>query len=290
MSTICLHHNDADGRASAAIVRRALGQNIKLIEIDYGEPAPWSEIDLADKVVMVDFSLPAAEMQRLVEMTELIWIDHHISALELMAGIADDWPGLRDIGEAGCVLTWKYFFPDQPIPRAIVLIGDRDIWRWAEEDTGPFDEGLYQRDTRPDNDGLWQPLLDDDSRLLQELIAEGGMLRQARLLDIRRTVQKYGFELSFEGYRTLAVNARSSGDVGAIIRQQGYQIAYCYVDIWQNGKLITAVTLYSAEVDVSKIARKFGGGGHHGAAGFSFPRGETPFPPILVVRFLTGPA
>ena len=231
MSNLCLHHNDADGRASAAIVRRALGADVEFYEIDFGEPVPWDLIEQADQVVMVDFSLPPVEMQRLVNATEFIWIDHHISALESMAGIADDWPGAREIDEAGCVLTWKYFFPNKPVPRAIVLIGDRDIWRWAEQDTGAFDEGLYQQDTRPENDELWQPLLDDDRQLLQELIGDGEILRKARLLDIRRTVQKYGFEVTFEGYRTLAINTRSSGEMGEVIRRQGYQIAYCYVDI-----------------------------------------------------------
>ena len=285
MSIICLHHNDADGRASAAIVRRALGPDVQFYEIDFGDLVPWNKIEGADRAVMVDFSLPPDEMLRLAEATDLIWIDHHISALEAMAGIADDWPGVRDIGEAGCVLTWNYFFPDKPIPRAILLIGDRDIWRWAEQDTGAFDEGLYQRDTRPDHDELWQPLLNDDRKLLQELIEEGEILRRARLLDIRRTVRKYGFEVSFEGYRTLAINTRSSGEMGEIIRQQGYQIAYCYVDIRQNGNLVTAVTLYSDEVDVSRLARKFGGGGHRGAAGFSFSRGESPFPPAALVTY-----
>jgi oligoribonuclease NrnB/cAMP/cGMP phosphodiesterase (DHH superfamily) len=279
MPTICLHHNDADGRASAAIVRRALGMEVLLYEIDFGEPVPWDMLERAQSVVMVDFSLPPPEMQRLAASAELIWIDHHISALKAMAGIADNWPGLRDITEAGCVLTWKYFFPDQSVPRAIVLIGDRDIWRWAEAETGPFDDGLHQRNTNPENDDLWQPLLDDDSQLLQELIQEGKILYQARLLDVRRYVRKYGFELSFEGYRTLALNARSSGEMGAYIRQLGYQLAYCYVDVWQNDRLMTTVTLYSEQVDVSQLAQKFGGGGHRGAAGFSFQRGAAPFPP-----------
>ncbi len=285
MTTLCLHHNDADGRASAAIVRRALGKDVQNYEIDFGEPVPWEKLEQAQLVVVVDFSLPPKDMKRLVDATDLIWIDHHISALDAMAGIADDWPGLREIGEAGCVLTWRYFFPDQPVPRAIVLIGDRDIWRWAERDTGAFDEGLYQRDTRPDHDELWQPLLEDDRGLLKELIEEGELLRQARLLEIRRYVHRYGFEVNFEGYRTLAVNVRSSGEMGEYIRQQGYQIAYCYVDIWQNGTLVTVVTLFSDKVDVSQLARKFGGGGHRGAAGFSFPRGETPFPPAARLTY-----
>jgi nanoRNase/pAp phosphatase (c-di-AMP/oligoRNAs hydrolase) len=42
---------------------------------------------------------------------------------------------------------------------------------------------------------------------------------------------------------------------------------------------MTYVTLYSDNVDVSQLAQKFGGGGHVGAAGFHFPRGDSPFHP-----------
>jgi len=77
----------------------------------------------------------------------------------------------------------------------------------------------------------------------------------------------------------MAINNRGSGEMGQFIRELGFQIAYCYVDLRQNGDLMTVVTLYSDSVDVSEIATKFGGGGHPGAAGFSFERSVTPFPP-----------
>lgn len=35
MDIVCLHHNDADGRASAAIVRYALGDDVLCYEMDY---------------------------------------------------------------------------------------------------------------------------------------------------------------------------------------------------------------------------------------------------------------
>ena len=279
MTTLCLHHNDADGRASAAIVRRALGEDVVLYEMDYGRPLPLDLILVADHIIILDFSLPREEMERLAAYHQFTWIDHHKSAMEEMAGVSDAWPGLRDTSEAACVLTWRYFFPDQPVPKAITLIGDRDIWRWAEAETGAFGEGLYQQRTRPDNDALWVPLLDDDPQALAALIELGTTLREARLREIRRAAASYGFAVTFEGHRTLALNQRGSGDLGAYIRSLGYQIAYCYVDKFQEGALMTYVTLYSAEVDVSEIARKFGGGGHAGAAGFHFPRGESPFPP-----------
>jgi nanoRNase/pAp phosphatase (c-di-AMP/oligoRNAs hydrolase) len=57
------------------------------------------------------------------------------------------------------------------------------------------------------------------------------------------------------------------------------------VDQLQNGRLYTNVTLFSREVDVSVIARKYGGGGHAGASGFSFPRDKSPFPDESVVKW-----
>ena len=178
MNTLCLHHNDADGRACGAIVRRALGTEVTLYEMDYGESLPLDLVVVADHILIVDFSLPKAEMEKLAAYHEFTWIDHHKSSLDEMDGTADAWAGVRDISEAACVLTWRYFFPNQPVPRAIKLIGDRDIWRWAEKDTGAFNEGLYQNYTRPDNDGLWEPLLADDSEAVTKMIDLGGAIER----------------------------------------------------------------------------------------------------------------
>jgi oligoribonuclease NrnB/cAMP/cGMP phosphodiesterase (DHH superfamily) len=285
IQTICLFHNDADGRASAAIVRQALGSETQLYEMNYGDQIPWQLIEKAGRVVVVDFSLPKPDMEAIAQDRQLIWIDHHKTALDQLPGLAQTLPGVRDTSESACVLTWNFFFPEKAVPKAVKLIGDRDIWRWSYPDTGPFGEGLFQQNTYPDNDQLWKPLLDDDSQILKHLIEEGEVLVEARWNSIRRMVSHYGFEVKFEGYRTLAINNRGSGEMGQFIRELGFQIAYCYVDLQQNGDLMTLVTLYSDGVDVSEIAEKFGGGGHPGAAGFSFKRNMAPFPPDAKVEW-----
>jgi oligoribonuclease NrnB/cAMP/cGMP phosphodiesterase (DHH superfamily) len=286
--SICFHHNDLDGHASGAIVRYALGDAVTLIESEYdGTPIPWDLVEGAEQVIVTDFSFPVADMQRLAEGRELVWIDHHKSAIAEFSGIADGWPGMRDISEAACVLTWKYFFPQRPVPRALILIGDRDIWRWAEKDTGPFNESLYNRDHDADNDTFWKPLLEDDPSTLEKMIGEGVWLRQINLRNVDRMMQARSFEVRFEGYRTLAVNTRGNGDVGNYGRDRDYEIVYTYVDEMQVGGLTTVVTLYSDQVDVSLIATRYGGGGHAGAAGFSFLRGATPFPPGSQVEWDT---
>ncbi len=282
--TVCLHHNDADGRAAGMIVRRALGPQIRLYEINYGDPIPWELIESAQRVVIVDFALPPADMLRIAQACELVWIDHHITAIQDMASISAAWPGKRDTSEAACVLTWQYFYPDQPVPTGILLIGDKDIWRMAKADTRPFSEGLMQENTHTDNLSLWYRLLDDDTVLVKHLVGKGQLLFQARLNSLHRAARRYGYPVTFEGHHTLVVNRPGEGELIEIAMQMGYDLAYLYVDSFQNGKLVTSVMVGSRQVDVSQIAKKFGGGGHPGAAGFQFERGATPFPPGSVVE------
>ena len=279
MNTLCLHHNDLDGRASGAIVRFALGTDVQLYEVDYGDAIPWNLIEAADQVIVVDFSLPKAEMLKIAANHSLVWIDHHVSAIRDLGEAASGWQGIRDLSEAGCVLSWRYFFPDQSTPKAITLIGDRDIWRLVEPELPAFNEGLYHEHNYPGNDELWVPLLKNDAEAVQRLIGRGQILLEARLKNMRRQVKRYGFPVEFEGHHTLAINRAGDGDMGHYILSLGYEIAYCYTDGYQNGSLITFVTLFSEQVDVSAIAKKFGGGGHRGAAGFSFERCPFPFPP-----------
>jgi len=287
--SICFHHNDPDGHASGAIVRYALGDAVTLVESDYDDTVtiPWDLVEQAAQVIVADFSFPVADMQRLAEGRDLVWIDHHKSAITEFAGIADHWPGIRDVSEAACVLTWKYFFPQRPMPKAVILVGDRDTWRWAEKDTGPFNESLHNRDHHASNVAFWKPLLDDDQSTLEKMIKEGVWLREINLRKVDRMMKARSFEIRFEGYRTLAVNVRGNGDVGNYGRDRGYEIVYTYVDKMQAGGLSTFVTLFSDQVDVSVIAKRYGGGGHAGAAGFSFLRGATPFPPGSQVEWNT---
>lgn len=278
MTTLCIYHNDIDGCASAAIARYAFGDAAQMHEISYGDPTPWKKIVNVKHVVILDFLLPLQDMKRIANERMLTWIDHHKSALAEANDVARHWAGSRDLSEAACILTWKYFFPHKSVPRALILISDRDIWRQEEPDSGAFNEGLQLEQTQPNNDQLWKSLLSDNLSMVESLISKGRPIFDARLQAMRRFVSRYGYPVIFEGWRTLAVNRRGDGDLGQHIRDLGYDVGYCYLEGNQGGKIVTFVTLFSDHVDVSEIARKYGGGGHQGAAGFSFIRGASPFP------------
>ena len=170
LMTICLYHNDPDGCCSAAVVRRALGSSIILRSMEIGDPAPWDVIDSCEQVVLVDYSLPTEEMERLRDKGGFVWVDHHKTSLTRLEESMADVPGNRTLDVAACVLTWQTFFPEKPVPRAVDLIGDRDVWRMQFPETRAFSEGLYNQDFSPGNDTLWVPLLDGDADRLQALV------------------------------------------------------------------------------------------------------------------------
>lgn len=86
---IC-HHNDLDGYVAAHAAWRACWRRlipselILLHEMSYGKEFPFSEIGNEDVVIIVDYSLPVNDMQKLLDITPcVIWIDHHKTAIEM---------------------------------------------------------------------------------------------------------------------------------------------------------------------------------------------------------------
>ena len=83
---------------------------LDFIGYNYGQPIP--DLSEYDKVIMVDISFPKDEMIKLwdrVGVDNMIWIDHHISAIKDIQDTKWLWEGKQDTNFAACELTWKYF-------------------------------------------------------------------------------------------------------------------------------------------------------------------------------------
>jgi len=144
-----IYHDDPDGWCAAAIAWRALIEEHvykedHMIPMQYGRELPWKKIQPDEEVYMLDFSLqPFEEMADLAQRCDLTWIDHHISALEAYEELKVPITGLRKDGEAGCELTWRYFYPNHPMPKAVRWIGRYDVWDHRKcKEAMPFQYGL----------------------------------------------------------------------------------------------------------------------------------------------------
>ena len=240
--------------------------------------------------------------------TDITWIDHHKTAIEKYAGFPLMIRGIRTSSEAACTLTWKYIhwwtqrgsgeerFGDMgdapmyagpetlPVPLAIAAVGDRDTWTFAlGEISKKFHAASGMYDTSPGS-VFWWECLDRETKPLpppntgnaeakkrgdafwDKLMSDGDLLmRHAKMVGTSK-VDSIGFRVEFEGYQCLALNtfptnSEAFGDYGD---QHDCELL---MPFFHNGTQFS-VSMYSKDVDVGEIAKRRGGGGHKGAAGF----------------------
>ena len=268
------HHNDLDGRCAGAIALRALKidySNPEIIEVDYKDAINLS-MPSGEKIVIVDFSFTPLEMGILLNKgIEIIWIDHHKTAQNHPY---QNLPGLRDFsdkGMSGCELTWKYFFKEKRIPRAVELIGDYDKWALKfQPECFQFYEGLKMEATTPESP-IWDRLFEGEMEFIVDILNQGQSAIRYRDNYCEKICKDFGYEIEFEGHNGFATNFFQFGSKGFGDRMEQYDFCAAYI---HDGQRFT-VSLYSIKgVDVSEICKKYGGGGHKGAAGFvtdSFP-------------------
>jgi len=291
--TLCFFHSaDKDGHCAGAIVRKYFGDDVEMIGWDYGDPFPWDKIDVHTEVYMVDLSLqPWEDMVRLnTETKKFVWIDHHKSAITDYNAYVDheskEFYGVWSTAFAACELTWRYLYPDFEMPEAVKLIGRYDVWEWADTIGAlEFQAGLRAMETLP-TDGVWARLLDASSGLLvRNIIDDGEAIIRYKAKQDRIHIESAGFELNWEGRTWLAINEmfNNSKLFDSMFDANVYAGMLCFG--FRKGKWY--VSLYAPDksessLDMGALAKKYGGGGHPGAAGFTtlvlpFPLGEEPY-------------
>lgn len=262
----CIHHNDLDGKCSAAIVARAVNPLKPLFyETDYKDPPPCLDDLAGENVVIVDFSYKPDVMQRITEWAlSIVWIDHHATARDYPYQHLNGVRNFNDKEMAGCELTWNYYFPDIPVPMAVQLIGDYDKWALKMPDSKVFYEGMKLLPSGPDSD-IWVDLLSGFLGAVDSVIKAGRTATTYRDNYCDGLCRSFGYETEIDGHRAYACNQYMFGSGGFGKRFNEHPLCLAYI---HDGKRFT-VSLYSETVDVSVIAKKNGGGGHKGAAGFT---------------------
>lgn len=315
----CIYHSrDIDGWMSAAIVKKALSIDgpIEFIGWDYGQPLP--ELELGRKVVMVDISFPMGDMYKLaIGSRDLIWIDHHKSAIkdfhtwaggpkghEFKAFLARETGGGGEYEKiAACELTWEYFYPDTPMPEIVRLLGSYDSFRHVgtPEEDKVFH---YQYAAR-----TYMSNIEECSRYLEAMrdqdvdywVKTGSAILQyegrnakaayehredlelilSKSEPIQRREAKADTVAPTKKYKIAAVNAprMNPKTYGINFHANGYDLfmAYTYS---AKARLFT-VSIYSEKEDCSVVAKAFGGGGHAGAAGFQIKVGNRFFAELM---------
>ncbi len=272
---ICFHHNDLDGHASGAIVRKYIQDNFpnteqRYIEVDYVLEFSLPKIVAGESIYIVDYHFSPEIMREMVKYTSHIFLfDHHETAAEVAAQYPKEVELHCDFdGDlSGCELVWNFLYPDKDIPWAVTLIGDRDAWRWEHgEQTARFNEGMMLRSHQP-QDAVWVDLLSGFISTAAAIQLTGKVCIQYRdqLCKIYRDM--WGYEADLFGHKCYVLNFVHPGASSEMFGEKLKEYDICIATVFR-GDVWKLSFRSEGKVDVGKIAKRFpGGGGHCNAAG-----------------------
>jgi len=257
-----------DGHCSGAIVKKKYPE-CEMIGVDYNDTLDLDSIVSGERVFVVDFSFSVEEMAALDTKAQLFWIDHHKSAIEKM----EDYPrlinGIRKIGRAGCELTWEYLYPAGALPDTVWLLGRYDVWKHDEDERiMPFQYGMRQHGNTLPESSIWVEYLRADALLISQIVKTGAIVLSYQNAQNAMYAKGMSYEAEFEGHRAIIIN-RAYGNsqlFDSVYDPEKHDIMIVFGVKPKEFKY----SIYSVkpEIDVSEIAKKYGGGGHAGAAGF----------------------
>ncbi len=264
---IVLYHDDLDGFGAAWAAWKKIGNKADYLPVDFGKPMPTG---LKNKeIYILDFCYSEVETKALLNNNKrVVVIDHHITRKGIFKILKEY---IWDTKRAGCVLSWQYFHPSKKIPKLLEYIECLDLWTFKLKNTREitlFIESL------PRDFKLWNKVaFEIENKNKLSAYFEKGKLITDIVVKIIRTLALNSENAIFENKKSVVVNSPIFGsELGNyLIKKTKRPIAI----IWslKNGEI--RVQLRSSKsVDVSKIAQKYGGGGHKQAAGFSLKTGE----------------
>lgn len=255
---LIIHHKDCPDGFCAAFVAKKKYPEAEILGKSYGEPLPLTEVFDKD-VLVVDFSWRTKEDNRKLcnAARSFRILDHHKTAQEALTG---EPYATFDMNRSGATLTWDTLFPDLKRPWYVNYVEDRDLWKWVLPRTREI--SAYTM-ALPHTIEAWSVL----DKITADKAADLG---EGALAHVRHYVEKAVAQRQngvLSGHTAAVVNAQymNISEVGDVLCDH----AEIGVGYFERGDGITQFSLRSRnDLDVSVIAKSFGGGGHKNAAGF----------------------
>jgi hypothetical protein len=295
-TVVIYHRADFDGIFCREIAKKFMPHAV-LIGWDYGDPEPGKDIiDENTNLYILDLSVPS-----LMDHPKLVWIDHHKSAIEKYPSTI---PGYRIDGVAACRLAWQWFriresygqheaepnatlpgknqYVDRFInePLTVRLAGEYDIWDKRDPNAELFQHGLRSCELTAE---IWNALLcknglrglehdnPESRQCVIELLDNGRAIQYAKTQENAGIIESYGFTVRWMGLTFLVCNhARFNSHLFTAGLKPEHDA--CLGFNWDGNNNCWRFSLYHRpgreDLDLSEIAKTFGGGGHRGACGF----------------------
>ena len=273
---VLFHYPCQDGLSSGWIVNKFHKEHnitIDLYPIQHGKIIDIERLT-NKKVIFCDYAPSKEAIEEIEKVTLKITIlDHHISSQK---ALENKNYAIFDMNKSGAGLTWDYFYNNE-CPLFIKMVEDRDIWKWKIPKSKEFTAGLstvcssiemYNFDELFNifDEILINPFKFDFYIELGDIINKSIMIKcKYMALESLKKINHY------QNYNVCIVNCsyELSSDLGNILSSYD-TVDFAVLWRYNHTKEEYYVSLRSNDkTDVSLIAKKFGGGGHKNASGFS---------------------
>lgn len=270
MKPLCIYHgNCADGFGAAWVFKRFAPFEADFHTGVYQDDPP----DVDGRIVyLLDFSYKRSVVEQICEKaSRVVLIDHHKTAIEDLMPLIERKriEALVNLEKSGATLAWEWHHGnmDSDMPQLLRHIEDRDLWRFALNGTREIQANVF---SYPYDFAVWDSLME---RPVDELIAEGKAIERKHFKDVHELVGVVTRRMVIGGHNVPVANLPYTlvSDAAHYLAK-GEAFAACYWDTPQG----RCFGLRSAEtgLDVSDIAKQYGGGGHAHSSGFRVPFGH----------------
>ena len=263
MINVLYHGNCYDGFGAAWAAWKKLGhENVRYQAINYGDtPPPLINADQG-KLYILDFSFPRDQLITLTKEFDVTVLDHHKTAQAALEGL--DY-AVFDLNRSGAMLAWDYFFPSIEAPLMVSYLQDRDLWRFELPHSREISSWMR---SWPFDFLTWSELAEKLEYTFPLEVREGqAILRfQSQMVNI---MADNSWVKELQGHVVPVTNATAFfSEVGEelCLRDPQAPFSAYYLDR-KDGKRQWGLRSRGG-FDCSEVAKKMGGGGHPGAAGW----------------------
>ena len=265
VQVVIYHANCNDGFGAAYSAWKLLGNRAEYHAASHGSPPP----DVTGKkVVILDFSYNNATTKALIEQADELWvIDHHKSNMVELHDISNTH---FDMTKSGAMLAWEFFHPGKEAPKFIGYIQDRDLWQWELPYSKEFSAAF---DMVPWNFDEYEKFEDDS--VFDDAVKRGSYILAYSKTVIKKVCDKATKRI-YKDHDVMVVNSSHwMSEIGATLAKD---CDFAMIWYYDHDACIYKVSLraFHDTMDVSEIAKSFGGGGHRKAAGFVLPKSKHP--------------
>ena len=276
---VIYHGNCADGFSAAWCFWRKYGDGADYVAGVYQQAPP----DVTGRdVYLVDFSYKRPVVEQMLKQANCVaLIDHHKTAIDDLQPLFSeyDFNALAygqdkraiwycDLERSGATLAWDYLFPGEPRPLLLGHIEDRDLWRFKLPGTREIQANVFSHEY---TFAQWDRLMSADQTELLKMTVAGAAIERKHHKDIAELVGVCKRRMVIGGHDVPVASLPYTLVSDAAHKMaHGEPFAACYWDTAEGR--VFGLRATDDGLDVSDIAKQYGGGGHAKAAGFKVPR------------------